>query len=291
MHTIAVFCTVLAVLSSPYADSPFLGVIPVHFFWAEADDPLLNAAGWEDPRLAKRYGRTEDDGTPDGALALTLYEQYLDERELTAYQEADVYAHMGLICMYGVEDRDAARARKYFKEALDRAGDEIISMDLYMARTNYAALIQDPTERFAAQMDMVAWMERMDTTAIQEALERRQPGLRTPFGDSLTEPSAIDEIPEAWRKQVLEQPHERTARLIRERMDAYMAIQLPETCVQAALLQPNPLEAMDRLIAHTEGTPIAERAAEEREHARLLQEAHERAAYERQGLAPPPPSE
>ncbi len=263
------------------------------FFWAEPDDPLLEAARYEDMFYANEYGRDIRDPNYDLDTVLARYQEFIDARDLTEHQLADVRAHMGMICMYGMEERDTDRARAYFKEALELAGDKILSPDLYMARTNYTALIQDPVEQFEARLDLIDWIQKMDEDAILAALERHRPGHRMMMRriDRETGEEQLVPMAEDFPKGVIEEPHERTARLLRERMELFMEVQMPHACVQAALLQPNPAEAMERLIERAEGTPIAERAQEKLEYARMLQAAHERTAKERQGLDAPPPSE
>ncbi len=247
------------------------------FFWADPDDPLLEAAKWEDLAFASEMGRDRDDPDYDPYKALDLYEQFIKERDLTDYQRADVRARMGMICMYGMEERDRERARTYFREALELAGEDILSRELYLARTNFAALVDDPVKKFETLLGIYDWLQRMDEQAIMEAVDRRRQGRRLMMRhfDVETGEQQIVPMEEAWPEAVGEEPHERTARVLRERMTRFLTNRMPEICVQAALQHPEPAAAMERLIERTEGTPIAELARESMDKARMYQEIRE----------------
>lgn len=269
------FSRCLIVTSLVAACGPAHGYRLGDFTWGQ-DDELLKAAMWEDTFCSSRNGRPGQEC--DNEKAIQLYRQFLNERELNRFERADILSHLGVLEMYGVEERDKDQARAYFKEALELAGDEFITSDMTLARTNYTGMIQDPAERLDAYFDLVAWIQSLRiedvATALTWSRPRGEPMIRQI--DLETGEESLVPHSELFPDYPVQTLHEKEARHIVHDLRRHLHDWLPLTITAFALEQPDPVATMERVIERTEGTPVAEKARASLDKARERAELNAR---------------
>ncbi len=247
-----------------------------------ADKPLLEAALSEDPNYASHFHKTVDE--VDYTIALENYKQYLAEGNPEPYERADILARIGLMYQNYREVLDKELANQYMREAIHATDDAILSHHLFRARLNYVATLTDADAHFEAWLDLYDWLAALDETAATEAVMRLRGELDTKpqmlYIDVQTgERKSIQPFnappagsPDAEISGASRQTQIEVNRIIMMK-EAFMESeqQMPALCVDAVLRCSYPLEAMNRLIEHTEGSLIAEYATQHMERAEVAQ--------------------
>ena len=240
--------------------------------------PLLETALKNDNYFAHRFGIDLFD--IDYELGLDSYMQYLESgQERNPNHRADIFARMGLICIYALPDRDSKRAQEYFAQAIEAAEPDYFSRHLYMARTNYAAFLRGYEERFETFLALAQWLGSID-----EAMVRRSLGIERNPNEVVARNTDIDtgEVREIRRSEADEwllETYDKSAndrvRLLLEPVERYLNDRLPENCVESAMYTEKPVASMQRLVEETAGTPVAAYAETQMHRAETAQQMRE----------------
>jgi tetratricopeptide (TPR) repeat protein len=254
--------------------------------------PLLEAALRLDDRYRHKfevYGVDYATGEPvdesyfekriqDTRESLVLFERHLAEEQPDRYDRADLLAYMGGIALHFLQDRE--RAIGYYEEAFDLVGFEIITDNLFLARTNYLSITPDHERRFTMKRDFIAWMQEMDVESIRESMALRWntdleiDPYRTIMNSETGETIEIripDDILQSVQPKYLRQ-----AEQLRTKMDDYLRTRGYEVA-DAALKSGEPVKAINELIELTENTPMEESVQRVKPQAERIQDILENA--------------
>ena len=242
-----------------------------------ANKPLLESALREDTYYCRHFHKKADE--VDLTIALEYYKRYLDEGNPEPYERANILAHIGLMYQNYREVLDKELAHQYLRKAINVTDDAILSHHLFRARLNYVATLKDANAHFEAWLDLYDWLNALDETAATDAVMRLRGELDTTpqmllidvnTGESKSIP-AFNAPPQG--SPGASQQTQREVNQIIMLKETFMESeqQMPALCVDAALRSSYPLEAMYRLIEHTEGTLIAEYAKQHIENAEVAQ--------------------
>lgn len=224
-------------------------------------EPLLELAMRNDYYFTTRLGVDPDEDDP--YVALDAYEAYLQERNpADPNAQAEIYSRMGMICIFGMENRELERAVEYFQNVVELAEPDYISRHIYMARTNYASLVKDYEESFEANLDLMYWLLQFDETAIRNAATRKQNGseavgIRISLDSGERSEISRDEA-DHWMQEQHDRGLNETVQKLYESVRTYRETRMPEICVSAAIFTSDPVASMNRLLEVTEGTVIAD---------------------------------
>lgn len=247
-----------------------------------AGKPLLEAALREDPNYCSHFHKKVDE--VDYTIALENYKQYLAEGNPEPYERANILARIGLMHQNYREVLDKELANQYLREAINVTDDTILSYLLFRARLNYVATLKEADAHFEAWLDLYDWLSALDETSATEAVMRLrgeldtkpqmihidvQTGERKSIQPFNTPPEGSPDVEISGASQQTQREANRIIMLKETFMESEQ--QMPALCVDAALRCSYPLEAMNRLIEHTEGTLIAEYAMQQMEQAEVAQ--------------------
>lgn len=131
------------------------------------DNPILTEAMEADPYTCRRFGIDRSEADP--ARAVELYERFVRENP-DSVEAPLALAQAGFLYSY-TRIRDDELAASYFERALESAGD-MVTADLFLARTNLASLAPDSASRRAALLDAYEWMSSLTEEQIADSYTR-----------------------------------------------------------------------------------------------------------------------
>lgn len=162
---------------------------------------LVWAAQWAIPpcageeSLLDRAKQHDDFSKPsyDRELAVKLYQQFLDETPATDFEKLQVLHRIAQLYSYackGSDERDDAKAAKYYRAFLDLCGERVTSETTH-AMTHLASYEKDPKVRYQERLKTYIWAVSFlaDTAALDNRI--------------LYPPNATDQQKAPYRRSVV----------------------------------------------------------------------------------------
>jgi len=162
---------------------------------------LVGAVQWAMPTCAgeesllARAKQHDDFSKPsyDRDLAVKLYQQFLDETPATGFEKLEVLHRIAQLYSYacnGPDEKDDARAAKYYRAFLDLCGERVTPLTPY-AMTHLASYEKDPKLRYQERLRNYIWAVSFlaDTAALDKRI--------------LYPPNATDGQKEPYRRSVV----------------------------------------------------------------------------------------
>ncbi len=218
------------------------------------DNPILTEAMKADPYTCRRFGIDRSEADP--ARAVELYEQFVRENP-DSVEAPLALAQAGFLYSY-TRIRNDELAASYFERALESAGD-MVTADLFLARTNLASLAPDSASRRAALLDAYEWMSSLTEEQIADSYARllaHATGKVYHEDGSIThEPlSASPDYEEVLARLVATQ----TSEFFRFVDGGYDARR--QGMINSALTEPNPFAILEEIAARFPDDPLGEMA-------------------------------
>jgi len=217
-------------------------------------NPVLTEAMRADPYTCWDFGIDRSEADP--AHAVELYEQFVRENQ-DSVEAPLALAQAGFLYSY-TRIRDDELAASYFERALESAGD-MVTADLFLARTNLASLAPDSASRRAARLDAYEWMSSLTEEQIETSYARllaHATGKVYHEDGSVThEPlSASPDYEEVLARLVATQ----TSEFFRFVDGGYDARR--QGMINSVLTEPNPFAILEEIAARFPDDPLGEMA-------------------------------
>lgn len=218
------------------------------------DNPILTEAMKADPYTCRRFGIDRSEADP--ARAVELYEQFV--RENPGNVEAPLaLAQAGFLYSY-TRIRDDELAASYFERAMEAAGD-MVTADLFLARTNLASLAPDSASRRAALLDAYEWMSSLKEEQVADSYARLLAHAR---GKVHREDGSVTYEPLSASPDY----EEMLAHLVATRTSAFFRLvdggydARRQNTIDSALTEPNPFAVLEEIAARFPDNPLGEMA-------------------------------